>query len=443
MDNKIIKHTQSLVPIGNTQLVKTNNAIEITNKLISNRIEELFNEAFVLINSKHIIRNGENFYKNFINDPNYYNLDNFKFEVDRDANYANYDKAIDFLNEIIKIDSKNKYSYLLKGISKIKTYQFEEAISDFSLAIDIDSKFVDAFKMRAKAKAESFYDSWKLRKYEVEHCNEYKNKMFTVTEYKSREHDYLGAISDLTIALEIKPNDSDLYYLRGSNNNSTGKYINAIDDFNRAVEIDPTFTKAISGRANSKDSLKEFKEAIIDYSRVIELNISNSKDLAVLVRRTWCMHELFYNKRMKEFELSLPSNIEIVKLIKSAKLLKGNLAFSKFTEVIDLYPNFGFAYVCRANSILYAGQPKEIRILDYTKAISLNQNDSFAFTCRGDENYRAGFIEAAVLDFKNAIEIDPFNSFPYFSLYMTYIRIGDTIEAIKNLNKYKEMEGLS
>ena len=48
-------NNNSLVPIHNTGLIKAGNIIKITNKIIFNGIEELFNEAFCLLNHLPII----------------------------------------------------------------------------------------------------------------------------------------------------------------------------------------------------------------------------------------------------------------------------------------------------------------------------------------------------------------------------------------------------
>lgn len=52
---------RSLIQIKHNGLIMSKNILEITNRIIFNGIDTLFNEAFYLINSKHLKRKEENF----------------------------------------------------------------------------------------------------------------------------------------------------------------------------------------------------------------------------------------------------------------------------------------------------------------------------------------------------------------------------------------------
>lgn len=52
---------RSIIQIGCNKLVQMKNSMTITNKIIFHGIEDLFNEAFYLINNKHIEKGRENF----------------------------------------------------------------------------------------------------------------------------------------------------------------------------------------------------------------------------------------------------------------------------------------------------------------------------------------------------------------------------------------------
>ena len=51
----------SLIPSGSYGLVRVGNTIDITYKILFGDIEKLFNEAFFLLNSKHLNRGNENY----------------------------------------------------------------------------------------------------------------------------------------------------------------------------------------------------------------------------------------------------------------------------------------------------------------------------------------------------------------------------------------------
>ena len=141
---EIINNNKTLVPIrtGNTQLVKTNNAIQITNKLISKSIAKLFNQAFYLLNSgdlrvkdgKTLFENHEltyygeevgreidtNFLFHFESDSEYFKKMHFRFTTNND----NCKTAIDLFSEALKISPSHKYCYFFILYSMEWSYEF-------------------------------------------------------------------------------------------------------------------------------------------------------------------------------------------------------------------------------------------------------------------------------------------------------------------------------
>jgi tetratricopeptide (TPR) repeat protein len=56
---------------------------------------------------------------------------------------------------------------------------------------------------------------------------------------KFKLKDYYGAISDLTKAIEIKPNRGVYYSIRGDAKHELKDYYGAISDYTKSIEIDP------------------------------------------------------------------------------------------------------------------------------------------------------------------------------------------------------------
>jgi tetratricopeptide (TPR) repeat protein len=60
-----------------------------------------------------------------------------------------FDKAIADLNEVIRIDSKNVYAYVIRGNTWEQLKQYEKAIADYNEAIRLDPKSADCDNNRA------------------------------------------------------------------------------------------------------------------------------------------------------------------------------------------------------------------------------------------------------------------------------------------------------
>src|ERR1035437_5198915 len=76
--DEIIKNTQ-LVPVQDNQLVRLENTLSITNRILFKGIESIFNEAFYLINSKDIESGTENFCLMLTLNDQYVNNKKFTF----------------------------------------------------------------------------------------------------------------------------------------------------------------------------------------------------------------------------------------------------------------------------------------------------------------------------------------------------------------------------
>lgn len=111
-------------------------------------------------------------------------------------------------------------------------------IEFYSKAIELDSKYVDAYVNRAIA----YYN---LGKYRL-------------------------AMDDYTKAIELKPNDPSIYNRRGYSYYLLGEYRKLLSDYTKAIKLDSASSIYYVNRGNAFYRLEEYLKAIIDYSRAIE-----------------------------------------------------------------------------------------------------------------------------------------------------------------------------
>ena len=101
---------------------------------------------------------------------------------------------------------------------------------------------------------------------------------------KFDEGDYQGAIDYYTKAIELDPENSEIYIKRGDvrsfYNMVDGNYQGAIDDYSKAIELDPKDPQTYIDRALCKKNSKDYQGAVDDSIKVIELDHKNIRALA-------------------------------------------------------------------------------------------------------------------------------------------------------------------
>ncbi len=102
------------------------------------------------------------------------------------------------------------------------------------------------------------------------------NKTITEIGILVNAQKYHIAMTKCNAAIQKYPNESFLYYWRGSINNSIGEKQLAIEDLNKAIELDSTNAKAYVLRGICKADLEDKEAALDDYNKAIELNPEDS-----------------------------------------------------------------------------------------------------------------------------------------------------------------------
>ena len=89
---------------------------------------------------------------------------------------------------------------------------------------------------------------------------------------KERREDYKGAISDLDKAIEIDPNNAKSYFYRSNLKKEIEDYKGAISDLDKAIELDPNNANLYSSRSYSKKVIEDYTGAISDLGKAIHLD---------------------------------------------------------------------------------------------------------------------------------------------------------------------------
>lgn len=151
----------------------------------------------------------------------------------------------EFLPEIIertlaiKNNTNNAIAYFYRGLAYYNLKNYDQAIKDYSKAIELDSDYAWAYSNRGLV----YYD---LQNYEQ-------------------------AISDYDKALELNPIYIDAYNNRGNAYLVLRNYSRAISDYTEAIKIDPNFAMAYNNRGVAYEEFGEIEKAEKNFAKAREL----------------------------------------------------------------------------------------------------------------------------------------------------------------------------
>jgi serine/threonine protein kinase len=246
---------------------------------------------------------------------------------DRFTNTIDFAAALRAINITAPITSQtgsltveDSRAFNKRGLVHVNMRNYEQAIYDFSRAIQLDRHYAEAYNNRSAAHL--------------------------------MMENYAQALLDCNWTLELAPHFVAAYINLGIAHTGLLDYLQAIKDYDQALQLDPDNPYAYYNRGNTRIWMSDFSGAISDFDQTLELN---SELVAAYVNRGVAYVEL------KNYEKAL----------------------DEFTRAIELNPNYVYAYYNRANLYREQGH-HEKAIEDYSRVIELNPRHIFAHENRGD-----------------------------------------------------------
>lgn len=205
-------------------------------------------------------------------------------------------------------------------------------------------------------------------------------------------------VTALQKAIKLNPNDYWAYYLLGDINKSNCQYIKAMENYKQAIEINPKFSQAYLGLALCYFETEEFNYALILLNQYTELNTTS--DFAYFMTARTNLILLQYDSAKINIEKAIAINDTKPYQFERAKI---EYYSENYQQALDIFQNL------------------------------LTVNDSAElFNYAGLCNYKLKNIDAAIANFNKAIEIDGLRPIYYYNLAQCYKSLGDK----KNYAKY-------
>lgn len=160
--------------------------------------------------------------------------------------YNNPEKAIEYLNESIRIDAHNPVSYNNRGVAYYNLCRRQAAFDDFNHAILLDNSYADAYNNRGVAYFEM--------------------------------HQYHHAVNDYNEVIRLKPQRVDAFLSRAAANKNLWQYRLFLEDLQNALLIDPNLSKKPNSQISACLELNEL-ERLCEKARIAcRMGLCNSKN---------------------------------------------------------------------------------------------------------------------------------------------------------------------
>jgi protein O-mannosyl-transferase len=162
---------------------------------------------------------------------------------------GDYKNAIEDFNKAemdVKLDKAKVYYN--RGIAKLNLGNFKGAETDFGSAIQIDSRYSDAYSNRGLIRYERFLD-------------------------------FKGAIQDFDLAISINLTDPYSYYNRGNAKLRSGRFAEALSDYDRVLQIIPKFAPPYFNKGVAFLKLNNLEGACSNWEKASNLGVTDATKL--------------------------------------------------------------------------------------------------------------------------------------------------------------------
>jgi tetratricopeptide (TPR) repeat protein len=296
-------------------------------------------------------------------------------------------------------------AYNNRGVAKFGKGYLDDAIADFTSALNQNPKFVDAFKNRGLA-------------YKMQGTSD-------------------KAIGDFNQAIRLNGNSPELYNLRGAALVDKQEFSRAIADFDKAISLNQRYRNAFVNRGLAFLFTRQLSRAVADFDMAVRL--SPRDPLGYLNRAMARMDIGNFTGAIADYDEAIrldPNASGTYTRRGEAWRLQGNLhrSLDDHNKAIALNPVDPEAYNNRALTFKDLGKLAEA-IGDCDQAIVLNKNSDFAYATRGLILQLQGNLWRSLTDLNKAVELKPNSPIALTFRGDTLRESGNTSGAMEDFNK--------
>lgn len=301
-------------------------------------------------------------------------------------------------------EAQTAKQYFKAGEDFTKANNYQDAITQFSKAIELDPDYDKAYISRAFV--------------------------------YSRTGEHKSAAEDYDRALVFDDRDEELFYFSGKEWHLAGNNQFALVKLTAAINMKKNFLEAYLVRQAVYMEMEEYEQALADCQKCLKLKDDEQTffNLAQVYEKLG-----MFNEAEQAYKSSLQKNRRVVQTHFSyAQLLynleKYNEADIEVTQVLQLDPKHLEAILL--NSLVLSAQGNYLKASDQLSLASVEYPDvPQIYLYRGDINNKLNQPAYAILDYTKAIELDPENAETYYKRAGAYESIRDYEKALLDYDK--------
>lgn len=319
-----------------------------------------------------------------------YNKDYFYWMGRQSMMNDNFQEAIRILNVLLRFDNDAHEGYFLRGIAKYNLDDLLGADTDFSIAIEKNPVFTNAYTYRA------------------------------IT--RSRLGNYDDALNDFHEAIELRPDLPGPYYSRGVTRLLNQQYEEAIADFDMFIRQEKKVADAYINRGVCYLSLKDTLQAYEDFNTAIR---TNREDPNGYNRRgVLYMQQERFKEAEEDFDTAIKNDSAYLLSFFNRALVYSDtnrpmLALSDFNRVIELDSTNSLTYFNRAIVRSQIGDYNRA-LEDYNRVAQYSPDNVLVYYNRAGLYSQIGDVKSAIDDYTHAIKLYP--DFANAYLNRSYLR---------------------
>ncbi len=180
---------------------------------------------------------------------------------------------IDSVMYFSPFDSEN---YLRAGIFNAMMLNYNEAVTSFNRAIELDPEYLEAYFNRANINFELIEHRFAMQESATSITLTNQGGGSDSAEPEPELPDFSQVIGDYNTVIRLNPGMSYAYYNRGNIKNRMRDFEGAIEDYTIAIGLEPDFAEAFYNRALTLIYLKRNADACLDLSKAGELGIEEA-----------------------------------------------------------------------------------------------------------------------------------------------------------------------
>ncbi len=353
------------------------------------------------------------------------------------------DQAIVAYSRAIELNSRYTDAYNNRGIAYERTGNYEKAIEDYDNVIVLVPKSSSAYNNRgiiyAKKRAydlaiADFNKAIELHPVYVEaYCNR-------GTAYYL-QNEFETAIENYNKAAVLNPHHAGIYNNRGATYGSNGEHTKAIKDFTTSIELSPRDPGTYNNRGLVYANKLDFDRAIKDYNKAIALNPDFAN--AYINSGVAYHHKGQYGRAIENYNKAIALNPDDA-LGYNNRGLAYNLngepdrAIDNYNEVIKRDPCFPEIYNNRGAAYGDKGEV-DLAIRDFNKALEFDPDHAGTYNNQGSAHANKGEYDEAIAAYTKAIELDPKTVAAHINRGVVYFIKGKVNLAIEDYAKAMEL----